>query len=367
MKNIILFGFGQMGKKLIDECLNYEMNIALNAIADNNASESSYRNIPVIKPREIKEYCYDEIWICTVYFKEIMEQLSCDYGIDKEKMFFIEPVVPVLESRLRQKYETQLKKSSSVSGELGEVLGYLKSHHLRMYCYPFYDEYLQKNSEIQYDNVKGLYYGVYENKKMYLARRFNTLEKARAYFNAVTMEQDMKSPHCYWNNEKLCKIDDVGVDVGAAEGIFALKIIEKIKHIYLIEVDEQWIEALQYTFEDYTDKITIINTYIGNEVGEGKARLDTVLLDAKIDFIKMDIEGMEYEALRGAEKILSNNDVQLAICVYHHQDDNEKIGQWLRDRKYYTSNSGGLVVCQGDWELEKDKTDFRKALLFANK
>jgi len=37
----------------------------------------------------------------------------------------------------------------------------------------------------------------------------------------------------------------------------------------------------------------------------------------KVDFIKMDVEGAEIEAIKGAEKILKNNNVNLAIASYH--------------------------------------------------
>lgn len=372
MKNIIVFGLGEMGKKLIDECLKFDADVTITAILDNNAAENNYKGIPVIKPKDLPKYIYDDIWISTVYFQEIMKQLFSEYGVEKGKMHFVEPVVPVLESRLRKKYKKQIDNLDSIfdgsflSDEMKEVLSYLKYHPLRMYCYPFYDEYLNKQSQIQYDDRNGLYYGIYDGKRMYLSKKFNTYEKARAYFNAVTMEQDRRSPHCYWNVENQYDVSGTGVDLGAAEGIFALKIIDQVEHIYLIEGDDEWVEALKYTFEPFQDKVTILTKYIGNKDEGNHAKLDTLLYSKRIDFIKMDIEGMELEALQGAEKILLNNKMQLAICVYHHRDDNEVIGRWLQKRGYQFQNSKGVVVCQGDWELEKDETDFRRALLFAN-
>ena len=39
---------------------------------------------------------------------------------------------------------------------------------------------------------------------------------------------------------------------------------------------------------------------------------------SKVDFIKMDIEGSEINAIKGAEETLKNHDVNLAIASYHH-------------------------------------------------
>ena len=51
--------------------------------------------------------------------------------------------------------------------------------------------------------------------------------------------------------------------------------------------------------------------------------LDNILADLnikKVDFIKMDIEGAEIEALNGMRKTLKNNDVKLATASYHIVD-----------------------------------------------
>ncbi|NRT73690.1 FkbM family methyltransferase [Clostridium beijerinckii] len=49
--------------------------------------------------------------------------------------------------------------------------------------------------------------------------------------------------------------------------------------------------------------------------------IDSILNGRKCDYIKMDIEGAEYNALLGAKNTILNNKVQLAISVYHKQND----------------------------------------------
>lgn len=51
--------------------------------------------------------------------------------------------------------------------------------------------------------------------------------------------------------------------------------------------------------------------------------IDNICIDKypKIDIIKMDIEGAEVSALKGAKKIIQRDKPVLAICVYHKEDD----------------------------------------------
>lgn len=48
--------------------------------------------------------------------------------------------------------------------------------------------------------------------------------------------------------------------------------------------------------------------------------LDEIVED-RITFIKMDIEGAEHNALLGAEKTIKKYHPKLAICVYHSIED----------------------------------------------
>lgn len=47
-------------------------------------------------------------------------------------------------------------------------------------------------------------------------------------------------------------------------------------------------------------------------------KLDDVLANKRVTFIKMDIEGAELEALKGAESLIKENKPKMAICVYHN-------------------------------------------------
>lgn len=50
-------------------------------------------------------------------------------------------------------------------------------------------------------------------------------------------------------------------------------------------------------------------------------RLDDLMEGRRVTFLKMDIEGSELAALRGAERIIREQRPKLAICVYHKPED----------------------------------------------
>lgn len=49
--------------------------------------------------------------------------------------------------------------------------------------------------------------------------------------------------------------------------------------------------------------------------------IDSVLNGGRADFIKMDIEGAELEAIKGAKNTIQKYHPQLAISVYHKTED----------------------------------------------
>jgi FkbM family methyltransferase len=78
------------------------------------------------------------------------------------------------------------------------------------------------------------------------------------------------------------------------------------------------------------------NKQLTGEHQEGQ-RVSTITIDdfvkeksiKRVDFIKMDIEGSELNALKGAEKTLRTYKPKLAICLYHSLDDFVQIPEYL--------------------------------------
>lgn len=58
--------------------------------------------------------------------------------------------------------------------------------------------------------------------------------------------------------------------------------------------------------------------------------LDSVLHDEEITFLKMDIEGSELNALKGAKLTIQMHKPKLAICVYHKPEDILVIPKYIK-------------------------------------
>jgi len=76
----------------------------------------------------------------------------------------------------------------------------------------------------------------------------------------------------------------------------------------------------------FDDSRTIGGTHITNNIDANSTlikavRLDSVLRGDAATFIKMDIEGAELNALKGAEQTILKHRPKLAICVYHKPED----------------------------------------------
>lgn len=59
--------------------------------------------------------------------------------------------------------------------------------------------------------------------------------------------------------------------------------------------------------------------------------IDEVLQDTEVTFIKLDIEGSELEALKGAKETIKKYRPKLAICIYHKIEDLWEIPKYILD------------------------------------
>lgn len=156
----------------------------------------------------------------------------------------------------------------------GPIRGYIKNHHLR-------------SGDIVID--AGAYIGEFT---IYAAKIVGPTGKVIAF------EPDKKNYKLLIENISLNKLDNIVV---LNKGLWN-------QNTNLKFMSDANASSIRFSNEE------------SNEIGLEVVKLDDELNKLKINtvnFIKMDIEGAEIEAIKGAENILKNNDIYLAIASYH--------------------------------------------------
>jgi len=260
-------------------------------------------------------------------------------------------------------YYTQVV--DSLTDEQKEVVGYLKENKAGPIPHFFVRKYDADSIEVCKDPFNGLLYVMHKGHKLYFKRRWSVGRVKRAYV-ALLREQDFESPHCYLTSSFTVRKGDVVADVGAAEGIFALEVLNQADHIYLFESDREWMEALNATFADWSEKVTIVEKFVSNCSGDSTITLDSFFDNKKVDFIKVDIEGAEHLLLEGACNLLSGDtSVKIAITTYHKPDDSKTIWAELDKYNYKQEFSRGYMLILADKRLAPPY--LRKGLIRASK
>lgn len=361
--NIVLFGVNQ---NLIDciPMLERIRNIHVVKLVSNQ-----YQNDCPIRINE-KEYEaesvsgiqyieFDLILIFARTFPKIFEQLKFGYKIDTEKII-CEGKKWIAQQYLLQKYE------NTKNIDIKKKIAYLKKHSLDKHGI-FGPEFIEDYSihEVYWDVVENYPYIMFEDKRMYYPNTatFEIFEGKQIVRN-VLVEQQEHSPHLYITDECSVSKGDVLLDAGVCEGNFALRYIEKVKKCYLVECDKNWIRPLELTFAPFKNKTILCKKYVSDQCSKFSITIDELLDGGRLDFLKMDIEGAEISALRGAKKSLRKNDVKCSVCAYHKCTDRKEIEDISEQYGYRTSVSEGHMLFWHDDEWWKDP-DYRKGIVYA--
>ena len=232
------------------------------------------------------------------------------------------------------------------TAEIEMVLAYLRKNPLALFPYNFTAKYQPSAIKVYYDSLIQLNYILHEGKRMYYKQSLG--EKAiRENYTNLLIEQDKDSPHCYLTDNFCVEANCIVADVGAAEGIFALSVIEQVKKIYLFEKDQEWIEALQATFAPWSDKVVIVNKFVSDKNDEDNITIDQFCENEGIlpDFIKIDVDGAEYDLLNGAHQVLSAiGKLKIAICTYHQSGDEDLFKDLFKKYNIDALPSNGYMI-----------------------
>ncbi len=359
MLNLFLWGTGMVAKQVMQQCLTLE-NYCIQGFIDNDKSKQGtvFMGKEIYSPDVLQEKRPDRIVVLSDAYQEIYDQIVREYPqysecVENKNYFYKESI-------LKRYHNCQ-------DQELQEVIQYIKENGLSVFNYSFAESYYNKEVQVFWDEIYEHFYVIYNGHRMYFSKQYITKESAADYYRSILLEQDQKSPHKYLTEEFNVKDGDVVVDVGAAEGIFSLDVIEKAKKIYIIEADEQWIQALKLTFKQYSDKVIIIKGFVNSYDEFPFITLDSVIDDC-VNFIKMDIEGNEWDGLIGASKLLEKtSDLKLAVCVYHSDFDRTLVESFMDQKGISHHVSKGYMWFPTPLRQTYISTCLNKALVYGYK
>lgn len=169
--------------------------------------------------------------------------------------------------------------------------------------------------------------------------------------------------------------DEVFVDGGCFDFKTCEEFLKRCpdaKKIYAFECDSRNIPICEKRIEKFNlNKVTLLpyglwdKTAVlawdssqpsGMIMDTGDTNVKTVALDDVVDdrvtFIKLDIEGAELQALRGAKNIIQKYRPKLAICVYHKPEDIITIPSYIKELvpdyklilRHYSANQYDTVL-----------------------
>ena len=221
-----------------------------------------------------------------------------------------------------------------------EIMEYLRYSLISQINYSFRNKYLTQKIKLTKDKSNGLFYVNHKGKRLYFKRELSK-SAIKDLYRCLCIEQDKDSPHSYSFGEMSFQ-NEIVADIGAAEGIWGLSLIESVKTLYLFECDEGWIEALNLTFSPWKEKVRIINKYVS--------------------------DNSEEVMLKGAEKMIQNGVLKkIIVCSYHRPNDEKMISEMLGDNYLLSISKGYMLDVYSD--VDYDSIDissiFRKGVIYA--
>lgn len=202
------------------------------------------------------------------------------------------------------------------------------------------DDYIWLYEKLNDYKSKKLLFGILNNWYQY---DFTTLKETKEQTFKHYFDLDLVE-----SNENTVFVD-IGAYIGDTTLDFIDTFLKNYKKIYCYEITDLSYSLLKNNLSKYKNiefkknAVGDSNTYVSinehidmsaNKVDkEGNKKIKQITLDSdikeKIDIIKMDIEGMEQQALKGSENHIKNDTPTLLISIYHKNEDYTKIAKYI--------------------------------------
>lgn len=178
---------------------------------------------------------------------------------------------------------------------------------------------------------------------------------AKIFMDTRYINNAFKLAPIYFSKDIFSFSNDIYIDCGGYNGDTASEFVKynpDVQQVYIFEGIPELAEKCRLKMEQDCPKTKVKvfqNAVFDKEcelsfvqgtgngdsrIGEnGEVKVKAVTLDNSVTddvtFIKMDIEGSEKEAIKGAERIIRTKTPKMAICIYHLKDDFWKIPELI--------------------------------------
>lgn len=298
------------------------------------------------------------------YFMEFMRRHSITISgiIDKQKSAQIKDGMKLLmPAEVYGEYENVIVVISAIAHRdaIMEEIRSKKSDYF-VFCFDPTLEILQRKSPEE----RRFYFTAHKNE----LNDFNDIladEQSKIVFKNVVKGAITANPDCYRFSSSTPQYfpeiikenmteEEIFVDLGAYDGDSIKEFMDvtdgKFKKIYAFEPDPSNMCAAKAGLCDA--RIEFYQNGVGSEAGvfylvgteeaarceetgnENAVKVEIVKLDdvisTGISYLKLDIEGMELDALKGAERLIREYKPKLAVSVYHKMEDMVEIPNYIK-------------------------------------
>ena len=219
----------------------------------------------------------------------------------------------------------------------------------------YFESQAKKNQYYDFGRIKMFFQNI-DNKDRILVETFLMFLYPYFYgtkiFNPLTMSESL-----YWGDKFKINKEDIVLDLGSNIGGFSLVagLLAKNGKVYAFDPSDNncyfarrnlklnGIKNVKVNQKAVTNKDGIVKFYFDKQSPASSAvvpddfrgklaqEVESITIDTfvetekikQVDFIKMDIEGSERAALKGAAKTIKRFRPKLSVCTYHLKDDIE--------------------------------------------
>lgn len=312
MKNsLAIYGCGAFGKIFLEACED-----KVDFFIDDFSTQSQYNGITIKKLVDIDKDT--KILISVLQSSKIIEENLKNEGFNnifsfadsikllpkslhilskRNYLWLVEDKKRLLDIEKINQFKSLLKDKKSVN-LLDQIVNFRKTFDMKYYIEPAGKEYFPKDISI-FKNISqvnfidcGAYTGDTINDLLNYCSKVNY---------CISFEPDFKNLENLNNQlESLTKLYPNTNFFVYPSGVYSSNKI--------LSFSNQGIDSSASLVNSSDIKISVVS-------------LDTIILNANPNYIKMDIEGAEKEAILGAKKTIKKYKPNLAICLYHKPED----------------------------------------------